>query len=144
MASLVIGPTNRNPDYARGENQYARILGAQTAVLVPQGGGMIASIMVGIAGTTAKFYDTPAGGTTDDTTQILTVDIDTPTVDSELPKVAFSKGLTVIVAGGATTDMTVSFRGAQTVSTRFFGTQLDGNAGRPVGTSADKTVPDAR
>lgn len=142
MASLLIGPTNRNPDYARGEHQYARILGAQTAVLVSAGGGMIASIMVGIAGTTAQFYDVAAGGTLDATTQILTVDIDTPTLDSELPKIAFSKGLTVVVGGSSSTDMTVSFRGALVTSSRTFGTQLDGNAGRTQGTSSDLTVPD--
>lgn len=141
MASLVIGPTGQNPHYAMGENQYARILNAQTAVLVAHGSGNLHTVVVGVAGTLAKFYDTPTGGTADDTTEIATVDISQATRETLTLDVAFSKGLTVVVTG-ASADLTVSFRQAQTVSPRTFGTQLDGNAGRPQGTSTDLAPAD--
>ncbi len=139
MASLLIGPTGRYPDYARGENQYARINGAQTAVLVSAGGGMVHTVTVGVAGTLAKFYDVKAGGTLDDTTEFATVDLSvvapgaTVILDED-----FSQGCTVVVTGGA--DITVSFRGSQTVNPRTFGTQLDGGDTRPTGTSTDKAM----
>lgn len=140
--TLLIGPTGRNPDYARGEAQYARMVGADSYVIVSAGGGMIHTVNVGVAGVLAKFYDVKSGGTTDNTTEILTVDISAPTTAPfTLPDVAFSQGLTVIVTGGSA-DIMVSFRGALTVSPRTFGTQLDGNAGRATGTSTDKWVPD--
>src|SRR5258708_1774503 len=98
MASLLIGATGRNTDYTRGEAQYAHIIGAQTAVLVSAGGGMVHTVNIGIAGTLAKFYDVKSGGPTDATTLIFTVDISAPTTAPfDLPDVAFSQGLTVIV-----------------------------------------------
>lgn len=137
MASLVIGPTGRNPDYAHGENQYAEIIGAQTAVLVSAGGGFLHTVTVGVTGTLITFYDVKAGGTTDATTQIAVLTLTDVTRETATLDVAFSQGLTAIVTGGATTAVNVSFRGAQTVSPRTFGTQLDGNAGRLKGTSTD-------
>lgn len=140
MATLLIGPTDRNPDYARNEHQYARINGAQTAVLVERGGGMVHGVTVGVAGTLAKFYDVAIGGTTDDTTEIATESLAAIDAGSfVLMDVAFSKGLTVIVTGAA--DLTVYFRGGLIKSTRFYGTQLDGNNSRGApGTSTDKTM----
>jgi hypothetical protein len=120
MASLLIGPTERNADRGLQENQYARINLAQTAVLVSAGSGSIHAVTVGVAGTLAKFYDTPEGGTTDDTTQMLTVDLSVPDVKHGID-IGFSRGCTVIVTGGA--DITVSFIAAQTTAaTRTFGT----------------------
>lgn len=107
-----------------------------------RGGGMVHTVLVGVGGTLAKFYDVKAGGTTDNTTEIFTVDISAPTTAPyTLPDIAFSQGLTVIVTGSSA-DIMVSFRGALTVSPRTFGTQLDGNAGRGTGTSTDVGVPD--
>jgi len=122
MASLVIGPTGRYPDIARGENQYARILGAQTAVLVSKGGGLVHTVAVGVAGTLLKFYDVAAGGTADDTTEIATVVLANADRETVILDVDFSQGLTAVVTGDASTDLVVSFRGAQTVSPRTFGT----------------------
>lgn len=126
MASLLIGPKGRNPDRARQEHQYARINGAQTAVLVAHGGGQVVGLTVGVVGTLAKFYDVATGGTTDDTTQIATYSL-AALGDIDAPEFAFSQGLTVIVTGAA--DLTVYFDGAQTVSPRQFGT-IDSNPGR--------------
>lgn len=117
MASLVIGPTNRNPDYFNGEYQYADIIDAQTAVLVSAGGGVVHTVEIGVVGTLAVFYDTPSGGTTDATTQIAKVSLAALSSQPIILDVAFSKGLTVVVTG-ASTELTVSFRGAQTVSSR--------------------------
>lgn len=121
MASLVIGPVDRYPDYARGENQYARILGAQTAVLVAHGGGMVHTLTCGVSGTLAKFYDTPTGGTTDDTNEIATVTLTNADRETVLLDVDFGRGLTVVVTGDANTDITISFRSASIVSERHFG-----------------------
>lgn len=123
MASLLIGPKGRNPDYARNEHQYANITGAQTAVLVAHGGGMVHTVQIGVVGTLAIFYDTPEGGTTDATTEIMRLSLAT-LGDYDNLDFAFSQGLTVIVTGGA--ELTVMFRGAQTVSPRTFGT-IDAN-----------------
>lgn len=119
MASLLIGPTGRNPDYARNEHQYAKITGAQTAVLVAHGGGMVHTVEVGVAGTLAVFHDVESGGSLSAATEIATISLASvgnyPDLDF-----AFSKGLTVVVTGAG--ELTVMFRGAQTVSTRTFGT----------------------
>lgn len=139
MATLVFGPQDRWPDVARGEWQWARINGAQTAVLVQHGGGMVHTVVNGAAGTLIKLYDTPEGGTTDDTMEIATLGLEA-TRETATLDVSFSKGLTAIVTGAG--DCTVSFIGRQTVSSRTFGTQLDGNAGRAQGTSTDKALPD--
>ena len=139
MATLLIGPTGQNPHYAMGENQYARLTGAQTAVLVAHGAGNVHTVVVGVAGTLLKLYDVATGGTTDDTTEIATVDISQATRETLTLDVAFSKGLTAIVTG-ASADLTVSFRQAQTVSPRTFGTELDGNDHRTTGTSSDITA----
>jgi len=128
MASVLIGPKGRNPDYFRLEHQYANIIGAQTAVIVSKGGGMIHTVWCGVVGTLAEFYDVAEGGTTDATTRIGTFSLAALT-DELILDIAFSQGLTVIVTGGASTAVGMSFRGAQTVSPRNFGT-IDWNPGR--------------
>lgn len=117
---MLIGPTGRYPDYARGENNYARMLGADTYVLVAKGGGLIHTVVCGVAGTLVKFYDTPSGGTTDDTTEIATLDIGAAGLETAILDIDFSQGLTAVVTG-ASADVIVTFRGAQTVSPRTFG-----------------------
>lgn len=128
MASLLIGPKGRNPDRANGEFQYADIIDAQTAVLVSKGGGVIHTVEIGVVGTLAIFYDVKEGGTTDATTQIAKVSLAALTSQPIILDVAFSQGLTVVVTGSST-ELTVSFLGAQTVSPRQFGT-IDSNPGR--------------
>lgn len=121
ITSTLYGPKDYNPHFGRGEFQYARIVGDGTVAVVANGAGSIHSIMVGVAGVLAKFYDVALGGTTDATTEIETVDTSAPaTAPYVLPDVAFAKGLTVITTG-ANTDITISFRGRPTVSTRTFG-----------------------
>lgn len=120
MASLHIGPTDRNPHVARNEYQYAFIKLAQTAVLVAAGGGTLHTITIGVVGTLAKFFDTPSGGTADDTTEIATVDISAVQNEPIIIDIAFAKGLTCVVTGAAA-EITVSFLGAPTVSPRTFG-----------------------
>lgn len=129
MASLNIGPLGRYPDVARGEWQYANIIGAQTAVLVAKGGGMVHTVVCGIAGTLAEFYDAATGAALTPANKIATVDIAAATRETETLDVSFSQGLRVVVTGAATCDLTVTFIGAQTVSPRNFGT-LDWNPGR--------------
>lgn len=119
MASLHIGPTDRTLYPANNEYQYAEIELAQTAVLVAAGGGRLHSVEIGVVGTLAQFYDTPAGGTADATTRIATVPLDALTNQPFILDVAFGKGLTVIVTGTAV--LTVAFTGAPTVSPRTFG-----------------------
>lgn len=119
MATLVFGPQDRFPDVARQEWQWARINGAQTAVLVPRGGGMVHTVVNGVAGTLIKLYDTFEGGVTDDTTEIATLGLEA-TRETATLDVAFSRGLTAIVTGAG--DCTVSFIGRQTVSRLHFGT----------------------
>lgn len=120
MASLNIGPVNFLPNQALHEYQYAYVNLAQTAVIVAAGAGVVHSVVIGVAGTLLKLYDTPSGGTADGTTQIATIDASAPTTnDPALLDVAFSKGLTAILTGAG--ELTISFRGAATVSARTFG-----------------------
>jgi len=140
MASLLFGPKGRTPDYAIGENRYAHAIGAQTAVLVANGGGYVHTVTVGVVGTLAKFYDVKSGGTTDATTLIHTANLSAATLETNTLDFAFSQGLTVIITGDASTEVTITFRAEQSVSPRTFGTQLDGNAGRAQGTSTDKAM----
>lgn len=123
--SLVIGPTGHNPSVARDEYQYAAIKDAQTAVLVAAGAGLLRSVMVGAAGTRAKFYDVASGGTADATTEIANVPTATAGQVTKLD-IAFSKGLTCVTTGTGT-EITVTFRGAATLSPRTFG--APGSAG---------------
>lgn len=113
------GPEDRNPDFYRGEWQYAKLEGNGTEVMVPRGMGLLGNVDIGVAagGATAKFFDTPSGGTTDDTTEIATVDLGTTGYRQGI-KVAFSNGLTCIVSGGAA-EFTVEFMGRATVSTNW-------------------------
>jgi hypothetical protein len=119
MASLTIGPVDRNPDIARGEHSYAHLIGAQTAVL-SSGSGFVHTVVVGAIGTLAAFYDTPPGGTTDASTLVCMVSLAALTVGPLILDVAFGKGITVVVTGGAGADLTISFDGPQTVSSRTF------------------------
>jgi len=123
MASLLIGPVGRRVERAYGERNYAHIIGAQTAVICAAGAGTLSAVICGVVntGTTAKFYDTPAGGTTDPTTQMFTLDISVVKEVSSL-ELGFNRGLTCIVAGGAATEVTLSFiDSANDVSPRTFG-----------------------
>lgn len=115
MASSHIGPTGQIPHQAIGEYQYAYLNGADTFVLVAAGQGMVHTVVVGVAGTLCKLYDTPSGGTADATTQIATLDTSVATARDWLLDVAFSKGLTVITTGGSG-EITVSFRGTATTN----------------------------
>lgn len=121
MASLTIGPTGRIPQQALNEFQYGYIFQAQTAVLVAAGQGTLHTVVVGVNGTLAKFYDTPSGGTTDATTQIATLDLSAAaTLPTFILDVAFSKGLTVVVTG-SNAELTVSFRGTATTNPKTAG-----------------------
>jgi len=73
MASHI-GPQDLSPNQALGEFQYAYLSGAATYALVT-GSGTVHTVVVGVNGTLLKLYDTPAGGTTDATTQIATIDL---------------------------------------------------------------------
>ena len=120
MASLNLGPVNHMPNQALGEYQYAYINLAQTAVIVAAGGGTLHSVIVGVAGTLLKLYDTVSGGTTDATTQIATIDLSSASANGGwVLDVVFSKGLTAIVTG--TAEVTLSFRGTATLNARQFG-----------------------
>lgn len=118
MASHI-GPADLTPDQALGEFQYAYLSGAATYALVT-GAGVVHTVLVGVVGTLLKLYDVAAGGTTDATTQIATIDLSSATANGGfLLDVAFSKGLTAIVTGSA--ELMISFRGTTTSSARTFG-----------------------
>jgi hypothetical protein len=119
MASLTIGPVGRNPDRARGEHQYAFIVGEQTASLVDAGGGELHTVVVGVAGTLAKFYDAAEGASLSADNQIATVSLAAVTSGPLNIGVAFSRGLQCVVTG-ASAELTVAFDGAQTVSPLTF------------------------
>lgn len=112
MASLTLGPAGRNPDYGRGENNYAHIIGAQTAVLA-RGHGHLHSVRVGVVGTLAKFYDIAPGGTPGAGNQIATVSLAAVSTNGEigLGDVAFELGCTVVVTGDASTELSVAYQG---------------------------------
>lgn len=118
-ATLVTGPTDRLPELKNGEKQWARILGAGTVVVVAKGGGLLGDVNDGVAGTLAKFYDTPSGGTADDTTLIATVDISSTGYRESL-SVLFERGLTVVVTG-ASADISFNVTGVPHTSPRTFG-----------------------
>lgn len=113
------GPEDRNPDFYRGEWQYADLSGNGTEVMVSAGMGLLGNVEVGVAASsqTAKFYDTPSGGTTDATTLIATVDLGTTGYRQGI-HVAFSNGLTCIISGGSG-EITVEFMGRASVSTNW-------------------------
>lgn len=115
---MLIGPTGRNPERALGEFQYAKLDGAATYVIVDKGGGTLHTVSIGVTGTLAIFYDTPSGGTTDDTTEIATVSLAALSSQPIILDVDFSQGLTCVVTGAA--ELTVSFNGAETTNPRTF------------------------
>lgn len=118
MASHI-GPADLAPAAGLGVFQYAYLSGAATYALVT-GAGVVHSIVCGVNGTLLKLYDVAAGGTTDATTQIATIDLSAvATMPCFVLDVAFSKGLTAIVTGAA--ELTISFRGTATSSARTFG-----------------------
>ena len=108
MASLTFTPVDRNPDFGRGECQTAFIVNDQTAVIAARGAGHVKSVVVGVAGTLLKLYDTPSGGTADATTQIATISLASANIGHRTLNAAFSKGLTAIVTG---TNAEVSIHG---------------------------------
>lgn len=110
-APTNVGPVNRLADYVRGENDFAYLKGAATHDLA-KGSGSLRCVVIGVAGTTAKFYDIPPGGTPADANQIGTVDTATPATAPYIyfGDLAFSEGL-VCVTVGAGTELTVTFRG---------------------------------
>jgi hypothetical protein len=119
MASHI-GPADLTPNQALGEFQYAYLSGAATYALVT-GSGTVHTVVVGVAGTLLKLYDVAAGGTTDSTTQIATIDLAGPATGGGMYvlDVAFSKGLTAIVTGSSA-ELMLSFRGTTTTSARTF------------------------
>lgn len=109
-ATVTHHPVGRNPEYGTGEYNSVSIRGADTIVIAARGGGFIHTVVPGVAGTLAIFYDTPSGGTTDDTTKILELDL------ASLPNgiahdigVSFARGL-VLVLTGASAELTVTGR----------------------------------
>ena len=115
MASELYGPTDRLPNYDNGEWQWCKSVGAQTITPVPAGGGVLHSVLCGVAGTLVKFYDVAAGGTTDATTEIATVSL--TELDEHLIDAIFSRGLTAIITGAAA-EITISFSGRSILNTK--------------------------
>lgn len=118
ITTAVYGPTHRNPDVTLGEWQNLHLIGDGTEAMVAAGGGVLGPVDVGVAGTLAKFYDTPSGGTTDTTTQIATVDTAAAGRRFTGP-IVFRRGLTVITTG-ANGDLSISFLGRPSVSPTTF------------------------
>ena len=97
-----------------------QLVGADAGeVMVSAGGGVLDRVNVGVIGTLATFHDVAEGGTLDDTTAIAVVDTGALGTRFSGP-VVFSKGLTVVTTGVGT-NITVSFSGRATVSSRQFG-----------------------
>lgn len=114
------GPDDGLPIVGQNEWQYLRIVGDGTQVVIAAGAGLLHSVWVGVAGTLATFYDTPSGGTADNTTACLNVATSVTGLRFKGP-LKVSKGLTVVTTG-ANGDLTILFQGRATVaSSRTFG-----------------------
>lgn len=120
------GPQDRNPDFFRGDMQYAKFVASGgsggTEVMVAAGGGVLNSVEIGVAvaSSTVEFFDTPSGGTADATTSIAKVSM-AATADAIRPRLTFSKGLTAIVTTGGASEFTVAFSGRAFVNSHTFG-----------------------
>lgn len=115
--TATYGPTDRHPDFARNEYQYGRLESEGTEVIVPNGGGRVHTVAVGVAGTLLILHDVESGGATSDATEIATVSL--AAAGNVTLDVAFSKGLTAIVTGAAS-DITISFGTRHMLSPRTF------------------------
>lgn len=110
MATATFTPFDHEPDHIRGGTQTVHCIGAQTVVLAARGQGHVHGVIVGVVGTLLKLYDTPAGGITDYTTQIATVDISVAVGWDVHLESAFGRGCTAIITGGAATEVTITGR----------------------------------
>lgn len=101
MAS-TFGPTDRNPDYARGEHNWCYIEGAESDLVLSRGNGRVHSVIVGEAGTSLVLKD---GSKT-----IATIDTSTPSVTPLVLDVAVDGQLTATTVG-AGTKLTIVYDG---------------------------------
>lgn len=106
------GPDDGLPNVGLNEYQYLRLVGDGTQVIVAAGACLLHSVWVGVAGALATFYDTPSGGTADNTTACLNVASSVTGMRFKGP-IKLSKGLTVITTG-ASSDLTIVFYGRAT------------------------------
>lgn len=120
------GPLGRNTDNPM-EFEYVHIVGDGTEFIVANGGGILKSVFVAIAGTSALLYDAKTTAVLSAANQICNISSTVTGFRFEGP-VVFSEGL-VLVTVGAATDLVISFRGRLRKSPRQFGV-IDSNPGR--------------
>ncbi len=125
MASILIGPTDRQPTRSMGEHSWAKFVGGQT-VLLAGGGAILYSAQTAVASGTGgkiEFFDAAsASATLDATNKVAEVNLATATAIRFGGGLVFSLGLVAKVTSGGTADAepTVTFDQPQTVSGRTF------------------------
>jgi len=103
------GPNGRNANYAQGEFNFCKITGPGTEVMAARGSGLVHAVVVGVAGTLLKLYDVASGGTLNDAACIAVIDLSAPTTDpAPILDAAFNDGLTAVVTGAATVELTIT------------------------------------
>lgn len=121
ITTALFGPNDRMPHFAAGEWQWLRLVGDGTQVVVQAGMGVLARVILNVAGTRAAFHDVVGGQTADATNLIVNLPINTLAVGEFDIGAPFDDGLTVITTGAAS-DLTIFFSGrASYVSARTFG-----------------------
>jgi hypothetical protein len=125
FTGALYGPTDRLPNYACGEWQWlhASPSAGETEVLVNAGGGVLATVEIGIAGGAGclfAFHDANATDTLDSTTELLIINGAITETHHGL-NLTFSRGLRVraLVASGA--YLTISFSGRNIKNTTQIG-----------------------
>lgn len=116
--TITIRPIDRNPDRGYQETRVALLVGDGTDQIC-NGGGNLASITVGVAGTLLTLYDAVAADSLSDTNTILIVPTADLTDPSKFhgPPIAFARGLRATTTGGSG-KIAVGFVGAATIATK--------------------------
>lgn len=111
------GPVGRNPDYGQGEHNFVKMKGDGTEVIAARGSGSVHAVVIGVAGTLLKLFDTVSGGTVDDTTEIATINLSAPATEGGvIVDATFNQGLTAIVTGAAS-ELTITGKWGRTTRT---------------------------
>lgn len=138
--TATYGPIGFLPDFAKGESQWGYLVGAGTETVF-NGKGRLKYVDVLVAGTNVSIHDANSTDTPTAANRIAQFSSVAIGRKFEPQTVDLQRGLTIVTTGAAT-ELYVGFNGRPSVSPLTFGTQLDGNAGRPSGTSSDRVVPD--
>jgi len=122
----IYGPQDRNPDYARGERRWCTLRNASsqtTGSIVDRGAGTLWAVISNeVVASVVGLFDAVAGGTVDNTTQVVEAGTESPRGDKigGAAGIPFDDGLQIIMYADGQ-DVTVLFSGgASTVSAKTF------------------------